>query len=86
MTAPDNDLFSLRLFSQAVRTKRAREGLSMRDLDARIGVSASTLSRIETETGAPDVETYLRLMSWLALPIPRLVPCPRCEGRGLIEE
>lgn len=49
----------------AMKTKRAEEGLSLRKLSAAIGVSFSTLARIERGEGEPDNNTALRILEWL---------------------
>jgi len=49
-------------FSEMIKSKRGSKGL--RVLASEIGVSASTLSRIE-QGNLPDIDTYLRLCDWL---------------------
>lgn len=51
-----------RKFSEMVRSKRGNTGLRL--LAQNIGVSASTLSRIE-QGNLPDIDTYLKLCDWL---------------------
>lgn len=50
---------------RAIRRKREAEGLSIRALSAAIGVSFSTLARIERGEGLPDNNSKIRLMEWL---------------------
>lgn len=50
---------------QAVRRKREAEGLSIRALSAAVGVSFSTLARIERGEGQPDNNSKVRLLQWL---------------------
>ena len=57
----------------AVRRRREEKGLSLRDLAAETGVSASTLSRIENGTGKPDADNIARLTAWLDMPIERIM-------------
>ncbi len=52
-------------FSQMIKSKRGNIGL--RALASEIGISASTLSRIE-QGNLPDIDTYLRLCDWLEVP------------------
>lgn len=59
---------------QAVRHKREAEGLSIRALSAVIGVSFSTLARIERGEGLPDNNSKIRLLEWLG---------PEAEETGL---
>lgn len=49
-------------FSEMIKSKRGNIGL--RALASEIGISASTLSRIE-QGNLPDIDTYLRLCNWL---------------------
>lgn len=49
-------------FSEMIKSKRGSKGL--RILSSEIGVSASTLSRVE-QGNLPDIETYLKLCEWL---------------------
>ena len=49
-------------FSEMIKSKRGNKGL--RVLAQEIGISASTLSRIE-QGNVPDIDTYLRLCDWL---------------------
>lgn len=49
-------------FSEMIKSKRGSTGL--RALATEIGISASTLSRIE-QGNLPDIDTYLRLCNWL---------------------
>ena len=47
------------------KSKREREGLSLRKLSRLIGVSFSTLARIERGEGSPDNNSALRIINWL---------------------
>ncbi len=49
-------------FSDMIKSKRGNKGL--RVLASEIGISASTLSRIE-QGNLPDIDTYLKLCEWL---------------------
>ncbi|MDA9464733.1 helix-turn-helix domain-containing protein [Bradyrhizobium sp. CCBAU 53415] len=49
----------------AIKKKREAEGLSIRALSAAIGVSFSTLARIERGEGQPDNNSKIRLLQWL---------------------
>lgn len=50
---------------RAVREKREREGLSLRALSGIVGISFSTLARIERGDGLPDNNSKIRLLEWL---------------------
>lgn len=58
------DKFEERLV-RAVREKREREGLSIRALSGIVGISFSTLARIERGQGSPDNNSKIRLLEWL---------------------
>ena len=49
----------------ALKAKRQAEDLSLRKLSKVIGVSFSTLARIERGDGEPDNNTALRIIEWL---------------------
>jgi transcriptional regulator with XRE-family HTH domain len=49
----------------AVIEKRSRLGLSIRALSAQVGVSFSTLARLERGDGLPDDNSKIRLLEWL---------------------
>jgi transcriptional regulator with XRE-family HTH domain len=68
--------FEVRLV-RAVKRKREREGLSLRALSDVVGVSFSTLARIERGDGAPDNNSKIRLLEWLG---------PDAEQEGLTFE
>lgn len=51
-------------FSEMIKSKRGSTGL--RTLATEIGISASTLSRIE-QGNLPDIDTYLKLCNWLGV-------------------
>jgi transcriptional regulator with XRE-family HTH domain len=51
----------------ALKRKREAEGLSIRKLSAVIGVSFSTLARIERRDGEPDNNSILRILEWLGV-------------------
>jgi transcriptional regulator with XRE-family HTH domain len=50
---------------RAVKRKRDAEGLSIRALSDAVGVSFSTLARIERGEGQPDNNSKIRLLQWL---------------------
>jgi hypothetical protein len=70
-----------REFLAQVRLKRLRTGLSLRALGAQLGVSFSTLARIERGEGSPDPHTTHRLWYWV-FPEPNPPPClcTKCAG------
>jgi Zn-dependent peptidase ImmA (M78 family)/transcriptional regulator with XRE-family HTH domain len=50
---------------QLLREKRESQGHSIRKLSSMIGVSFSTLARIERGDGEPDNNTKIRILEWL---------------------
>ncbi len=50
---------------EALKKKRDAEGLSIRGLSGIIGVSFSSLARIERGEGEPDNNSRLRILEWL---------------------
>jgi len=56
--------FELRLV-EAVKRKREGDGLSLRTLSGIVGISFSTLARIERGEGLPDNNSRIRLLEWL---------------------
>lgn len=59
---------------RAVKAKREAAGLSLRALSNEVGVSFSTLARIERGDGSPDNNSKIRLIEWLG---------PDAEAAGL---
>lgn len=49
----------------ALKRKRDAEGLSLRGLSSIIGISFSTLARIERGDGEPDNNSVIRILEWL---------------------
>ena len=52
-----------------IRTERRAAGLSLRELAGRIGISAMTLQRIETDKTSPSVSVLAEIASHLRRPI-----------------
>lgn len=51
----------------ALRSRRRKKGISLRDLENETGVSFNTLSRVERGF-VPDLRNYERIVQWLGLP------------------
>jgi len=64
-----------------VKARRRSLGLSLRDAADAIGVSAATLSRIESGGRLPGRETLLRIAHWLGVRLDLSGP-PRAGHRG----
>lgn len=50
---------------EAVRRKREAQGLSIRALASEVGISFSSLARLERGEGSPDHNSRVRLLEWL---------------------
>jgi len=59
----------------AVLLKGTRESrkLNLREVAAQTGISSSTLSRIERVEAEPDLRTVRAIVSWLGIPMERVV-------------
>jgi transcriptional regulator with XRE-family HTH domain len=58
------DNFEAKLI-KALTAKRNRLGLSIRALSTQVGISFSTLARLERGAGLPDNNSKIRLLEWL---------------------
>jgi len=56
-----------------LRGTRESRGLNLRDVAAQTGISASTLSRIERGEAEPDLRTVRAVVSWVGVPLERVV-------------
>lgn len=52
-----------------VRAKREAEGLSLRAAGKELGMSAATISRVESGEHLPERDHLLRLADWAGLPL-----------------
>jgi transcriptional regulator with XRE-family HTH domain len=66
----DIDLKALAEFLRGTRDSRK---LNLREVAAQTGISASTLSRIERAEAQPDLRTVRAIVSWLGVPLERVV-------------
>lgn len=64
-----------------LRTARRQRNLSLRQLSARSGVSASTLSKIENARLSPNFRVLQALLAALGLPLTQLFAPPASDGR-----
>lgn len=65
------DRFNYGALSAAVRIYRRERGLTLRAAYAECGVSETTISRIENDTGKPDAIVIARLCAWMDTPVSR---------------
>lgn len=56
-----------------VKGHREMKGLTLREAAEQSGVSAATLSRIERAEARPDLDTVQALVSWIGVPLERVV-------------
>lgn len=61
-------IFKSREFSEDIRVKRAKFNTGVREVGKMIGVSATTVSRLENEN-IPDLITYFKVCKWLGKPV-----------------
>lgn len=73
MTGDPFEAVNLAYLAGAVAGKRKHERLSLRKVESLIGVSVSTLSRIENMKGVPDADIIQKLVDWLGIPISRVI-------------
>lgn len=72
--ADRNDaLINTQELGRAIKRHREELKMSLRDVADEIGVSASTLSRIENGTGKPDADNIARITRWLDMPVDRVM-------------
>ena len=65
-----------------LREERNRQGISQRELAARLGLSASLISQIETGRSKPSVSTLYAIVTELRLSLDRLFEGPEEEIRS----
>jgi transcriptional regulator with XRE-family HTH domain len=82
--APAPALQRFERLGSVVREHRERAGLSLRQLAARLGVSASLLSRIENGKAQPSVTTLYGLTAELGLSLDELSTPAPAGGRGAV--
>ena len=61
----EEPLFDAAAFALEVRLAMARQNLSLRKLQAQIGVDQASIHRCAVKQLPPSVENYLRLRLWL---------------------
>jgi transcriptional regulator with XRE-family HTH domain len=69
----DTYLVNTQELGRAIKRHRDELKMSLRDVADEIGVSASTLSRIENGTGKPDADNIARITRWLDMPVDRVM-------------
>lgn len=59
--------FSKKLFAEQLLLKQSDDNLSVRKASKEIGISASTLSRLNNQQIIPDLETFYYCILWLGI-------------------
>lgn len=72
-------VFDEAAFYKAVQGRLSSEGLSWRELGRRLELSSSTFSRL-ARGRRPDIDTFLRLLSWLEMPARAFVRGVKAKG------
>jgi transcriptional regulator with XRE-family HTH domain len=62
-----------------LRSRRAKDGLSLRQVSAETGVPFSTLSRVESGK-VPDLATFRNIVSWLGISPERFFPTSKVRA------
>lgn len=70
----DDNLQFARAIGEKLRSVRQRQDMSLRDLSARAGVSASMLSQIETGKAFPSVRSLYSIAAALEVPVDTFFP------------
>jgi transcriptional regulator with XRE-family HTH domain len=65
--------------------RRRELGMSLRAAAAQVGVSAATLSRVESGAYLPERDNLFRLLDWLGLARPEPAAEPHPPGAGTME-
>jgi transcriptional regulator with XRE-family HTH domain len=73
MAFKNDSLVNTPELGRAIKRHRDELKMSLRDVADEIGVSASTLSRIENGTGKPDADNIARITRWLDMPVDRVM-------------
>jgi transcriptional regulator with XRE-family HTH domain len=73
MAFKNENLINTAELGRAIKRHREELKMSLRDVADEIGVSASTLSRIENGTGKPDADNIARITGWLDMPVDRVM-------------
>lgn len=82
--AQGESLINVEELGNYIKRKRQGERLSLRAVAQQTQVSASTLSRIENQTGIPDAPTLARLAKWLNVPLERIVGGSSQVGEAVV--
>lgn len=59
--------FNKELFAEQLLVRQKENKLSVRKAAKKIGISASTLSRINNQQKTPDLETFYLCVKWIGM-------------------
>lgn len=59
--------FNKQIFAEKLISKQKENKLSVRKASKEIGISASTLSRLNNQQIVPDLETFYLCVKWLGM-------------------
>ena len=68
--------------SKALKSYRAMREMNQRHLAREVGISVSTLCRIEQGIGAGDIDTFVAILNWLVQPAQDAKPPRRTNGHA----
>ena len=68
--------------AKRVRAKREAEKLSLREVGEELGMSAATLSRVESGKHLPERDRLLRLADWAGMPLGAAARAARHQVHG----
>lgn len=72
-TVPEDAALAIADIGAAVKIERQRQGLSVKALSQRAGVSLGLISHLERGQGNPSYQTLYRLAGALGVPLPKLL-------------
>ena len=84
MAFKNESLINTAELGRAIKRHREELKMSLRDVADEIGVSASTLSRIENGTGKPDADNIARITGWLDMPVDRVMSYQRSDVEPVV--
>jgi len=78
MPDPASAAVDIEQLAAMLRTRRAKDGKSLRDVAAETGVPFTTLSRVESGK-LPDLTTFRNIVAWLGIPADRFFPTTKVQ-------
>lgn len=84
MASKNDNVINTRELGDKLKRRRQDLGWSLRQLADAVGISASTLSRIENGTGKPDADNIARLTAWLNIPFERIMSTSSSDSTPVV--